>query len=63
MSKIKVDMDKCTGCGTCVDVCPSGVYELDSDAGTTKVVNPDECIECLACEDLCPEGAIKVETD
>ncbi|MFX1450092.1 MAG: ferredoxin family protein [Promethearchaeota archaeon] len=63
MPKIKVDMDKCTGCGTCVDVCPSGVYELDDAAGKTKVIAEDECIECLACQDQCPEGAIEVETD
>ena len=56
-------MDKCTGCGTCVDVCPSGVYELDDAAGKTKVVAEDECIECLACQDQCPENAIEVETD
>ena len=56
-------MDKCTGCGTCVDACPSGVYELDEAAGKTKVVNPDDCVECLACEEQCPENAIKVEGD
>ena len=22
--KIKVDMDKCTGCGTCKEACPKG---------------------------------------
>jgi NAD-dependent dihydropyrimidine dehydrogenase PreA subunit len=60
MTKIIVDMDKCSGCGTCVDVCPTSVYELKGDK--TSVVNPDECIECMACEDQCPEGAIKIET-
>ncbi|MHA1783834.1 MAG: ATP-binding protein [Candidatus Helarchaeota archaeon] len=61
MSKIVVDLDKCTGCGTCVDVCPSGVYELKGDK--TSVVAEDECIECLACQDQCPENAITVNTD
>ncbi|RLI46262.1 ferredoxin, partial [Candidatus Bathyarchaeota archaeon] len=28
MVEIKVDTEKCTGCGTCVDVCPVGVYEI-----------------------------------
>ncbi|MFX1564056.1 MAG: 4Fe-4S binding protein [Promethearchaeota archaeon] len=25
-----VDKDKCTGCGTCVDVCPSEVFTLET---------------------------------
>lgn len=61
MSNITVDTDKCTGCGTCVDVCPSGVYEIIDNV--SNVVNPDECIECLACQEECPEGAITVEID
>ena len=44
MVKITIDLDKCNGDGICVDVCPSGVYELDSN-GKSKAVNPDECIE------------------
>ena len=63
MPEINTDMDKCSGCGTCVDVCPSGVFELDKDAGKTKRVNIDECIECLACVDQYPENAIEVKTD
>ena len=63
MSKITIDLDKCNGDGICVDVCPTGVYELDSITGKSKAVNPDECIECFACQDQCPEGAITVNTD
>lgn len=28
MVKIVVNNDKCTGCGTCKDTCPVGVYEI-----------------------------------
>lgn len=62
MVKIYVDDDKCSGCGTCVDVCPVGVYELDTDAGKTKRKAEDECIECQACVDQCPEHAIQIES-
>ncbi len=61
MVQVNVDMDKCNGCGGCVDVCPSGVYEMGD--GKTKVVAADECIECLACQDQCPEGAIEIVGD
>ena len=56
--EIKVDVDKCTGCGTCVDVCPAGVFELVE--GKSSPVNVDECLACLACESQCPENAIEV---
>lgn len=62
MVTVIVDFDKCNGDGVCVDVCPVAVFELDTDAGKTKIVNPDECIECMACQDQCPENAITIET-
>ncbi len=58
MVKIEIDHEKCTGCGTCVDVCPSGVYEIRD--GKSVAVNIDECLVCRACESQCPEGAITV---
>ncbi len=61
MAAPTVDEDKCTGCGTCVDTCPQGVFELGDD-GKSKVVNPDECVECCSCVEACPEGAISHES-
>lgn len=58
MAKITVDLEKCTGCGTCVDVCPVGVYEIKE--GKSVPVKPDECLLCKACETQCPTGAITV---
>jgi NAD-dependent dihydropyrimidine dehydrogenase PreA subunit len=56
MVDISVDEAKCVGCGTCVDTCPSSVYELND--GKSVVVNADDCVECCACVEACPEGAI-----
>jgi len=53
---IQVDLDKCEGCGDCVEVCPSAVYELQDNKSV--VVNMDECIECCACVEGCSQGAI-----
>ena len=61
MPKITIDEKKCTGCGTCVDVCPMNVFEMDADKKKAVVKRGGECIACRSCEVQCPAGAIKVE--
>lgn len=58
MVEIIVDSNLCTGCETCVDVCPVEVFEIKD--GKSVPVNADECVICRACEAQCPEGAIQV---
>jgi NAD-dependent dihydropyrimidine dehydrogenase PreA subunit len=62
MVSVNIDVEKCTGCGTCVDVCPVAVFELQETGGktTSVAVAEDECIVCRACEAQCPEEAIEV---
>jgi NAD-dependent dihydropyrimidine dehydrogenase PreA subunit len=62
----KVDADKCTGCGTCYDVCPADPVvfsepDPDNENYKSKVLNPDDCQECFACVENCPEEAITFE--
>lgn len=60
---VSVDGDRCRGCGTCVDVCPKGVYELYRLDGKkrSRVADPAACEQCTACVKQCPEGAIVAE--
>jgi NAD-dependent dihydropyrimidine dehydrogenase PreA subunit len=58
MVEIKIAVEKCDGCGTCVDVCPVEVFELKDNKSV--VVNLDECLVCRACEVQCPNSAIEV---
>ncbi|MEM7200614.1 MAG: NAD(P)-binding domain-containing protein [Planctomycetota bacterium] len=52
-----IDLSRCLGCGTCVDVCPEdGVLELVH--GQAVVVNGGRCQGIAACERECPVGAI-----
>ncbi|MDD5711131.1 MAG: mercury methylation ferredoxin HgcB [Smithellaceae bacterium] len=48
----------CTGCGTCLEVCPHGVLEMREKRAA--IVARDACMECGACMRNCPAGALSV---
>jgi ferredoxin len=50
--------EKCTGCGTCKDVCPHGVFNTID--GKARIADKDLCMECGACALNCPAEAITV---
>ncbi len=45
---------RCTGCGTCVSVCPMGNISMRNGQAAFS----GECISCFACYHRCPENAI-----
>lgn len=51
-------IERCTGCGCCVAVCPSGVFVQDADG--LRAASPENCGGCGECELACPEDAIEV---
>ena len=53
---VVVDVEKCTGCGDCVENCPTESIKLEND----KAVVDDDCIECGVCIDECPNDAISM---
>jgi len=61
MKKIKIDKNKCIGCGTCAALAPE-VFELDEN-NKARVKNPagtdEETIKLAA--DSCPVQAISIE--
>ncbi len=50
-----VDIEKCDGCATCVDVCPSEAIKVVDGKAT---ISEDDCADCGACESECPNGSI-----
>lgn len=63
---IKVNAEKCKGCGLCVSVCPKDVFSISKDKKSLNKAGhyaagaerPDQCIACLGCALICPDGAI-----
>jgi len=51
---VVVRSDKCTGCETCISVCP---YDAIVMKGEKAFIN-EYCNLCRACLETCPEGAI-----
>jgi len=56
---IKRDDVRCTHCGVCISVCPSGALSVDR---ATMRVNFDneKCIACEFCVGACPSRAMEV---
>jgi NAD-dependent dihydropyrimidine dehydrogenase PreA subunit len=57
---IKIDEEKCTGCGQCVPDCKEGAIEIVN--GKAKLVREDYCDGLGSCIGHCPAGAISMET-
>ncbi len=57
------DLDEtlCDGCGACVDVCPTSVFEMRE--GVPVVAQADACQTCFLCELYCTSDAIYVDPD
>ena len=51
--EIVIDEEKCTLCGSCVDLCPAEEPVLELGEKCARVVNLDNCMECMACEVNC----------
>ena len=56
---VKIDEDKCTGCGLCVTACAEGAIRIVD--GKAKLVSDSYCDGLGACLGHCPAGAITVE--
>lgn len=52
-------LDKCIGCGKCVEVCPPKAAVISKDRNVT--IDYKKCINCFCCHEFCPEKAIKIK--
>lgn len=57
---IKIDTEKCNGCGLCIPNCPEGALQIID--GKARMVSDLYCDGLGACIGHCPQGAITIET-
>jgi NAD-dependent dihydropyrimidine dehydrogenase PreA subunit len=57
---IRIDEDKCDGCGLCAQGCPEGALQMID--GKARLVSEITCDGLGACIGECPRGAITLET-
>jgi NAD-dependent dihydropyrimidine dehydrogenase PreA subunit len=56
---VKIDEEKCNGCGACVTPCAEGAIQLVD--GKAKVVKDELCDGAGFCLGVCPTGALQIE--
>jgi NAD-dependent dihydropyrimidine dehydrogenase PreA subunit len=54
-SKIIVDVDKCSLCGSCVEMCPFDAVKIENKAIT---ISREKCNLCLCCMESCSNRAM-----
>jgi uncharacterized Fe-S center protein len=50
--------DRCSGCGTCAEVCPKAAITIEKKK---SVIDREVCIGCFECMHVCPDQAIDID--
>jgi len=58
VTTLTLDVEKCSGCGMCTEVCPHGVFIVEGKRAC--IIDRDACMECGACAGNCPTQALSV---
>lgn len=56
-----VDIDKCDGCGACVDGCPTQALGIEN--GKVVVVDSFYCTDCGICREACQYLILQPDTE
>ncbi|MFY9113769.1 MAG: ferredoxin family protein [Dethiobacteria bacterium] len=67
MGRIVFDIERCKGCGYCVQACPRGLIVINNTynrkgypVASFKKKDDRDCRACKLCAEVCPDVAIEV---
>lgn len=60
-NSVTIDPEVCTGCGVCIDTCPTDVLALEPTTRRAYPAYPQDCQACFLCVFDCAfDGAVSV---
>lgn len=60
LGQVRVDREKCQGCGYCVKVCPAASLEVVEKKARMITDDIPMCMACGNCTAICPDQAIEL---
>jgi NAD-dependent dihydropyrimidine dehydrogenase PreA subunit len=60
--RIVLDAKRCKGAGSCEQVCPREVFEVDHNRRVASLSRAEQCVQCGACIVQCPFDALYFQT-
>ncbi len=57
------DDKRCTSCGACITICPTGALSIPNRKTMEVTYEVDKCVACSLCVKTCPPRAMHITLD